>query len=41
MLYAIEVIKTLGFKASHLIHELVTIFLSLTTITNADLTSQK
>ena len=40
-LYAVEVIKTMGFKASHLIHELITIFLSLTTITNADLTSQR
>ena len=40
-LHAIEVIKTLGFKATIFIHELISIFLSFTTITNADLTALK
>ncbi|CDW72650.1 heat repeat-containing protein 5b [Stylonychia lemnae] len=38
-MYGVEVIKTIGFRCSHLIHEIVSIFLSLATITNADLTS--
>jgi hypothetical protein len=39
--YAIEAIKTLGFKAPYWINELLSIFLSFTTITNADLTNLK
>lgn len=38
-IYAVEVIKTLGFRNPHLIHELISIFLSLATIANADITT--
>jgi hypothetical protein len=38
-LYSIEVIKTLGYKAPHWQNELISIFLSLASITNADLTA--
>jgi len=38
-LYSLEIIKTLGFRAKSWIHELITIFLSLSTMTNADLTA--
>lgn len=36
-LYIVETIKLLSNKAPHLIHELISIFLSFTSITNADI----
>ena len=39
--FAIEAFKILAFKAPHWLHELISIFLSLTTITNADITAMK
>ena len=38
-LFAIELLKTLGFRAKPWTHALLTLFLSLSTMTNADLTS--
>jgi len=40
-LYAVEVFKTLGFRAPKWIHHLISIFLSFASITNADILSMK
>lgn len=40
-LYAVELIKILGFKSPHWLHELISIFLSFTAITNADIATMK